>query len=33
MVAPNNHLHVRFDPNRYREVAARRNVETGQELP
>ncbi len=27
MVAPNNHLHVRFAPNRYRDVAARRTVE------
>ena len=24
MVATNNHLHVRFAPNRYRDVAARR---------
>jgi hypothetical protein len=30
MVSPNNHLHVRFAPNRYREVAARRTVETVQ---
>jgi hypothetical protein len=26
MVAPNSQLHVRFVPNRYREVAARRTV-------
>jgi hypothetical protein len=28
MVAMNNHLHVRFAPNRYRDVAARRTVAT-----
>ena len=27
MVAPSNHSHVRFAPNRYRDVAARRTVE------
>jgi hypothetical protein len=27
MVAPSNRLHVRFAPNRYRDVAARRTVE------
>jgi hypothetical protein len=27
MVTPSNHLHVRFAPNRYRDVAARRTVE------
>jgi hypothetical protein len=27
MVAPDNHLHVRFAPNRYLDLAARRTVE------
>jgi hypothetical protein len=31
MIAPSNHLHVRFAPNRYRDVAARRTVERCQQ--
>jgi hypothetical protein len=32
MVAPSNHLHVRFAPDRYRDVATRRTVERCQLL-